>query len=244
MKEKLKKAILNNNDLYEAVFGAQSINFNREQSICYCLGKTPPLYSNLVTVSEGWKPDEIFSSIEENFKNENWEEWSIKDSFAALDLHVYGFKNLFDANWFYLEAEHFAASKNASGINYKIVETAENLSDWLKAWDSDENLGRRIFQNSMLDNPKIRFVAGYDKEKILSGCLINKTEDVLGISNFFAPDSSVEHWSEIIEFVHNSIEFADIVGYERKDLVKKLQMSGFEAVGDLTVWLRNRASDE
>jgi len=37
------------------------------------------------------------------------------------------------------------------------------------------------------------------------------------------------------------VGFADIVGYEREDLVKKLQSLGFEAIGDLTVWLQTRA---
>src|SRR5689334_11827470 len=107
MNEKLQKAILNNNELYEAVFSAQDVNFNRTHSAWYSLEKTPPLYSNLVTVSDDWKPDEIFGLIDDNFKRENWESWSVKDSFAALDLKGYGFEKLFEANWFYLEAVRF-----------------------------------------------------------------------------------------------------------------------------------------
>ena len=239
MNEKLKKAILNNNDLYDAVFSAQNMTFNRGRSICYSLEKTPPLYSNLVTVSQTWKPDETLKLIEGNFKNENWGKWSIKDSFAVLELEAFGFEKLFDANWLYLDVAKFTPVNNSLKLIYKIVEDEKVLAEWLKAWDSDEHLGSKVFQPAMLDNPKIYFVAGDDGEKIVCGCLVNKTADVLGISNFFAPDSNIEYWSEIIEFVHNSIEFAGIVGYERKDLVKKLQPLGFEATGDLTVWLRN-----
>ena len=145
MKEKLKKAILNNNDLYEAVFKPQNISFNRNNSIWYCLEKTPPLYSNLVTVSADWKPDEIFKEIDENFKNENWEKWSIKDSFAVLDLNAYGFDKLIDANWIYLEAENFTPVKTEPKLQFRIIENADNLSDWRIAWDSDEDLGNQIF---------------------------------------------------------------------------------------------------
>jgi len=90
----------------------------------------------------------------------------------------------------------------------------------------------------MLNDPKIFFLAGYRHEKIITGCLINKTENVLGISNFFAPESKIEYWSEIIRFIHESVKIADIVGYERENFVEELQRLGFEAIGDLTVWLR------
>lgn len=239
MNEKLKKAILNNNDLYEAVFSAQNIGFLRSDSIWYSLEKTPPFYSNIVTTSENWQPDEIFSSIEANFKRANWSKWSIKDSFASLNLKNHGFKKLFDAQWLYLEAAKFTPANKSLDIRYEIVNSEKMLTDWRTAWDNDEKLGKEIFLPAMLDNSEIYFIAGYKDEKIVSGCLINETADVLGISNFFAPDSKFEYWSEIIKFVYDSIAFSDIVGYEREDFVKKLRTLGFEAIGDLSVWLRN-----
>jgi hypothetical protein len=241
MNEKLKKAILNNNDLYEAVFSAQNISFHRRASVWFALEKPPPLYSNLVTVAEDWQPDEVFDSIAKNFKRENWEKWSIKDSFAALDLKSRGFRKLFDAQWLYLEAAKFSPLKKSFDIEYKIAESEKLLADWRRAWDADEQIAKKIFQPAMLDNPKVYFLAGYRGEKIVTGCLINKTADVFGISNFFAPDSNIQYWSEIIKAVHASVGSADIVGYERKDLVKKLQARGCAAVGDLTVWLHTRA---
>ena len=243
MNEKLKIAILNNNDLYEAVFSAQNMSFLRGRSICYCLEKTPPLYSNLVTVSEKWQPDETLSLIVDNFKRENWEQWSVKDSFAVLDLETFGFRRLFDANWFYLAAARFTPVSNRLGMSYKIVENEKVLTEWRRVWDSDERLGRKIFQPAMLDDPNVRFVAGEDGEKIVSGCLINKTAGILGISNFFAPAQNIEYWSDIIAFVHESIEFTDIVGYQRTDCLQKIQPLGFETTGDLTVWLRDRAAE-
>lgn len=242
MNEKLKNAILNNNDLYEAVFNAQNIGFERNNEIWYSLEKTPPLYSSLVTVSEKWQPDEIFALIDDRFKRENWTEWSIKDSFAARDLRNYGFEKLFDAQWFYLEAAKFAPFDSFLEIEYKIVRDEKLLDDWRLAWDSNEHLGKMIFQSAMLGNPQIYFLAGCRDEKFVSGCLINKTADVFGISNFFAPEPKIEYWSAIIRFVHESIKLANIVGYEKKGFVNKLQPLGFEAVGDLTVWLRSNAS--
>lgn len=242
MKDKLKKAIRNNNDLYEAVFSPQQLQSNRNDSIWYCFDKTPPLYSNLVTVCEEWKPDDIFRAIDANFKKENWGEWSIKDSFSNLDLREYGFEKLFVAKWIYLEAERFKSMKMDDKLIYKIVESADVLSDWRIAWDADEKLGKQIFHAELLDNPKVFFIAGYDKETIMSGCFINKTADVLGISNFFAPNENARYWSGMIEFVFDSIKVADIVGYERKNLAEKFQSLGFETIGNLTVWLKSSKS--
>ena len=241
MKEKLKKAILNNNDLYEAVFKPQNIKSHRNDAIWYCLEEIPPFYSNLVTVSENWKPDEIFKTIDENFKNENWNKWSIKDSFAALDLSDYGFKKLFAAKWFYLNAAKFTPIKAETELHFKIIKTEKDLSDWRIAWDSNEDLGKQIFHPEILNDPKLYFVAGYKNDRIECGCLLNETENILGISNFSAPEKNIEYWSEIIRFVFDSIKFTDIVGYERKDLTEKLKNLGFETIGDLIVWLRKNS---
>lgn len=231
----MAKAILNNNDLYEAVFSTHNVKTHQNDSIWYCLEKTPPLYSNIVTVSEDWQPNEIFRTIEANLKIEKW---SIKDSFNRLDLREYGFEKLFDASWIYLEAASFKPLKADSELICKIVESGEELSNWRIAWDADEKLGKQIFNAKILDDPNVFFIAGFDGKKIVSGCLINKTADVLGVSNFFAPDKSLKYWSEIIDFAFVSIEAADIVGYERKDLANELQSLGFETIGDLTVWLK------
>ncbi len=239
MNEKLRKAIQNNNDLYKAIFKPHQIESHHNSSIWYYLEKTPPLYSNLVTLSEDWKPDEIFRQIDATYGVENWEEWSIKDSFQTLNLIEYGFKKLFDAKWLYLEVENFKPIQSDKKLNYKIVESEEILADWRKAWDTNENLGKEIFKPKLLDDPKVRFIAGFEEQNLISGCFINETEHVLGISNFFAPDESIEYWSGLVEFIFASFNFADIIGYERDDLAKELQLLGFETIGDLTVWLKN-----
>ena len=69
-RDKTLKAIRNNNGLYDAIFGSHRTEFNQTGLICYSLGKTPPLYSNLVTVSQNWKPDDVFRKIDSNYEME------------------------------------------------------------------------------------------------------------------------------------------------------------------------------
>ena len=242
MTDKLQKAIFNNNGLYEAIFSNHNLQPIKASSIWYSLEKTPPLYSNLVTFSEDWLPDDIFRSIELNYEKERWSGWSIKDSFNVLDLSKYGFQKLFDAQWIYLEAAKFKEKKTNKNLRYEIVNGEDLLSMWRIAWDSDEQLGKEIFNAKLLDNPKVCFVAGFERKQIVSGCFVNKTDDVLGVSNFFAPDENTDYWSDILGFILDSIERIDIVGYEQKEVASKLRSFGFESVGNLSVWLKKRDS--
>ncbi len=240
VKDKIQQAIYNNNGLYEAIFANHQIKFKQTDLIRYSLEQTPPLYSNLVTISKDWKPDDIFGNIDIRYENEKWDEWSVKDSFGVLDLSEYGFTKLFDAQWIYIEAKKFKPYGTNGNLHYEIVTTENVLSAWRIAWDSDEQLGKEIFNPKLLNDSKVYFVAGYDGKQIVSGCFVNRTDNVLGISNFFAPDKNIKYWSEIISFIFGSIEQMNIVGYERNELADTLQTLGFVVVGDLTVWLKNR----
>jgi hypothetical protein len=238
MKDKLRKAIRNNCGLYEAVFGSRGIGFRSTDDVWYSTAETPPLYSNLITLSESWKPDDVFRGIDLNYEKEGWEKWSIKDSFAALDLRGAGFKRLFDARWLYLEAARFKPAGEGRRLRYEILNGEDALSAWRAAWDSDESLGRMIFDARLLRDPRVHFVAGYGERGIESGCLINRTDDVLGVSNFFSPGERVAHWSDIVGFVFDAVEPADLVGYERLAAAGELRALGFESVGNLTVWVK------
>ena len=88
----------------------------------------------------------------------------------------------------------------------------------------------------MLDDPDVRFIAGHKGDSLVSGCLVNASDDVLGISNFFGPDDSVDYWSAMIEFIRSDIRSADIVGYERES--EKFEGLGFESPGNLSVWVK------
>jgi hypothetical protein len=241
LNDKRRLAIYNNNALYEAVFADHRIEFRRTDLICYAVDETPSLYSNLVTVSEDWRPDEIFESIDSRFEFENWAEWSIKDSFGILDLDRYNFTKLFEAQWFYLDAGSFAPAEKIARLRFDVVDRENDLADWRIAWDRDERLGREIFNARLLNDEKIHFVAGRKGGEIVCGCLVNKSGDVLGISNFFAPDKNIDYWSQTIEFIFSSIERRNIVGYERNDLAAKLATAlKFETAGNLVVWLKKR----
>ena len=235
-------AILNNNALYDEIFAFRNNIFQRQDSAYFTLEKTPKYYSNLVTIDENWNSDQIFRAIDRKFEDENWTEWSIKDSFAVLDLEKNGFSRLFEAKWFYLEPENFIPSERKENLRFKVVKNEEDLKLWRRLWDSDEKLGNEIFDSKLLENPDLFFIAGYRKDEIILGCLLNKSEQVLGISNFFSPEKDIFYWSETIKFIYSAISKTKLVGYERMEFVNELvDTLNFESVGNLVVWLKKRS---
>lgn len=240
MSEKLRKAIANNNDLYYAIFEQYQIKSENNGFIWYCLQETPQLYSNLVTTSKEWKPDEIFRQIDENYQKEKWKEWSIKDSFACLNLTEFGFDKLFDAIWIYLEPNNFKPSLEKSNLCYEIIKNEDLLVRWKLAWDENIELGNKIFTAELLSNKKNFFIVGYEENKVVSGCFVNQTEDVLGISNFFAPNQELVYWTDLVKFIFEINCKINIVGYERPNLTKQLREIGFEEIGNLRVWLKTQ----
>jgi len=51
MDNKLRKAIWNNNGLYEVIFNQHHLSFQATENVWYSLEVAPPLYSNLITRS-------------------------------------------------------------------------------------------------------------------------------------------------------------------------------------------------
>ncbi len=239
MDDNLNKAIRNNNGLYEAIFSQQNLSFESTANAWYSVDKVPPLYSNIVTRTAEWKPDQIFKMVERAAEKGRWDGWSIKDSFAVLNLSDYGFRRLLNAQWTYLKTELFVLHKRRLPLKYKILANEDELSDWRQAWDDNEQLGKEIFWAGLLRDPNVKFIAGYYENQLVSGCMLNKTDDVSGISNFFSPGDEIVYWSDLISFILGSQEQADIAGYERIELVDKLRPLGFKPIGNLTVWIRN-----
>jgi hypothetical protein len=239
MNHKLEKAINNNHSLYQAIFSHYHIELRIKDNVAYTENQVPPLYSNIVTRSEEWRPDDHFRKIERNYEDEKWSEWSIKDSFRVLDLSKDGFGKLFDAQWIYLERNNFNPIK-PNHFQYQTIQSEEGLLSWRLAWNRDAALGQKIFNAKLLNDSNIYFLAGYDRGKLVSGCLVNETDDVLGISNVFAPDRGIVHWSGIVSFLLTLFTDKDIVGYELEKLVAELAPLGIEAIGNLSIWLKTR----
>ena len=231
---KLERAIANNSGLYAAVFNARRQLWLRSPSIDYCQEKAPPLYSNLVTRVRNWSPDDIFHSIDAAALRDGWPEWSIKDSFGELQLERFGFQPLFDARWLFLDGE--IQSSRAMRSNFGRIESIDALLAWRNAWDGNALLGAQIFTRALLGTPGFHIFAGRQDGATVCGFVANRTDDVLGLSNYFGLP---QYWPDVIAHCRSVFGNIDLVGYERdSQTLGILHEIGFETVGDLTVWLK------
>lgn len=236
--DKQKLASNNNLALYQAVFASHNKTLEHNDGIYFLPVKTPPLYSNLATRSEDWQPDDVFQQIDKLAKEESWDDWSIKDSFQCLDLTKFGFEKLFDAQWIYLESGHFSAAETSDPVDFKVVKSEDDLQLWIEVWGEGVELGNQIYNKALVENSDVLFIVGYVENKPKHVALLNKSEDVIGVSNFFVPEKTEAAWSSLVSFIQNHFGTKDIVGYEDAETVSKIKSVGFEPVGDLTVWLK------
>ena len=236
MSNLLQKAIDNNVGLYRTILGHLGIGWRVETDLAYTDEKAPPYYSNAVTRSERWRPDDRFRRIAEAATTNAWADWSIKDSHDVLDLTPHGFRRLLGASWIHLDAA--SLQPVSCDLRFELVAAEDGLALWRAAWDPDLQLGQLLFSPELLTDPDLAFVAGYDGDRLVCGCLVNRTDDVLGISNCFALEGPRACWAAMVRFIIDRLGRFGLVGYERDAALADFQAIGFEPIGSLSVWHR------
>jgi hypothetical protein len=166
--------------------------------------------------------------------------WAVKDSFSMLDLESRGFRMLFDAEWIYLPVSRVkdivAAEKSTE---WEVVRNDLALAEWESAWsrsagDTGED---RIFLASLLENRDVAVVAGFHDGQIVAGAIANRSDGVVGWSNFFAPAPEIfDHAVASLATIARIFPGSPIVGYEHGDDLRNAHSLGFESIGPLRVW--------
>ena len=166
--------------------------------------------------------------------------WAVKDSFSMLDLESRGFRILFDAEWIYLpvsRVKEIAAVRTSA--RWEVVRDALALAEWESAWSrssGDTGIGR-IFLPPLLENKDVALVAGYRDGQIVAGAIANRSDRVVGWSNFFAPATEVsDHAAASLAMIAQVFPGLPIVGYEHGDDLRNAHSVGFESTGPLRVW--------
>ncbi|MGI8633490.1 MAG: hypothetical protein ACR2NA_13230 [Solirubrobacterales bacterium] len=72
----------------------------------------------------------------------------------------------------------------------------------------------------------------------MSGAVLNRTAEVVGISNFFSdPAVTGANWADLLAFASNLVPGATLVGYEAGDALDIAMGHGFVTAGSLRVWI-------
>ncbi len=165
--------------------------------------------------------------------------WAVKDSFCTLDLASRGFQILFGAEWIYLPVSRMKDIASRTSARWEIVRNDLAQAEWESAWsrsagDTSED---RIFLPSLIDDKDIAMVACYRDGHIAAGAIANRSDGVVGWSNFFAPAAEMlDHAVASLATITRVFPGLPIVGYEHGEDLRNAHPLGFESLGPLRVW--------
>jgi hypothetical protein len=89
----------------------------------------------------------------------------------------------------------------------------------------------------LLDDKEIAMVACYRDGHIVAGAVANRSDSVVGWSNFFAPAAEIlDRARESLATIAEVFPGSPIVGYEHGAELRNAHALGFESLGPLRVW--------
>jgi hypothetical protein len=208
----IAKAVRNNAEWCDAMCRAHGISGEADDDVWAWPVRTPPYYPDAVTLHPSATAAALLARIDSG------PGCSIKDSFATLDLP--GFTVIVEASWMY------RPPGPAHGEKWSVA-TASDLPEWERAWG--EPLG--LFVPTLLADTL--FLAARRGGRIVAGAILNRTDDVVGISNVFGGD-----WAGAVATAGRLYPDLPLVGYEAGDALAAARRQGFEVLGPLRVWMR------
>lgn len=223
----LSEAITNNAAWCEAVADSHGVTTSWSEPAWVSSQPMPPLYPNIVTLSRGSDIQKQIGDIDPLLPMG----WGIKDSYKEHQLAGLGFKVAFVASWYCRPPTENTRENTGSNERVLSVATNPDLELWANAWG--EKAG--VFRPALLSNDSVELLYVEKDGQIVSGLATNCSGKSVGISNAFGTPAGILAciWAVVSKHPKKGI-----VGYGGNDEVTALAIFGFQAIGDLQIWLR------
>jgi hypothetical protein len=238
LKDRNVRAARNNAELCDAVCRAHENPGEFHDDIWLNRNAVPRFYPNAGTLAEP-SPRQL-ALIDELIAARLPSGWAVKDSFSMLDLESRGFRMLFDAEWIYLPVSRIKDIASAgTSARWELVRNELALAEWESAWSkSADDTGKdRIFPPSLLEIKDVAVIAGFRDGHIVAGAIANRSDDIVGWSNFFAPATEMfDCAAASLATIGGIFPGSPIVGYEQGDDLHNAHALGFESLGPLRIW--------
>lgn len=221
----LHDAILNNADWCELVANSHGITNERFENAWRTKGRMPPFYPNVVSTIANTDAEGLTQLAEGLPPKCGW-----KDSYADIDLTEHGFSISFNAHWYALTGSHpnLTNTKTVGDVS-----STSELEQWIAAW-GETPLNRTIFTPELLTK-NVLFLYRQTAGKKDSGLILNRSANVVGISNTFGNPDGI---AECISYAVKNANGLPLVGYGSSEELRGLEYLGFEDLGILRVWVR------
>jgi hypothetical protein len=206
--------------------------------------ETPPFYPNLVTLDES-KSTQQYEAIRELVEMDIPVEWAVKDSFSTLDLSSDGFRELLAGDWIRWPASSKMPEVYPSGVRWAKIADRKDLMQWERGWRGSATESEPLFLPSLIEDERIIIVGAFCEDTVVAGCIGNRSEDVVGISNIFGPDEKAKEFrSGCVAAILEWSKGLQLVGYESGQDLVAMKSLGFETVGQLKVWVKSISSNK
>jgi hypothetical protein len=220
---------------YEAVFRTHGLEWAVADTVWACGGVPPPYYSRAISLApeDPEKQIRILRGILSSCPTP----FSVKDSFARLDLAPLGFRLLFAADWVRRDPIDAPAPRR-TGLDWGPVTSPGELAAWEDAWRRNGSPAQSpVFLPALLEDGEVAVFAALRGDRIVAGCAGNRSGNAVGFSNFFAEEGDLD--ALVAEATGRVARFAPglpIVGYESGESLERVLRHGFRIAGPLRVW--------
>jgi hypothetical protein len=243
----LDAAVANNASWCAAVCGAHGHPGVRDRRLWVSPGHGVRFYPDAITLTPEVSAAEVLAVAPPSGP------FAVKDSYGALNLAPAGFLLPIQASWIARPAADGQADGRAgrasSGADWYQLTSPGELAAWEAAWAGDVGAAPPVFTSELLADPRCAFLAcrrnGADRagvlrdEGIVAGAVGYAADGVAGISNAFStirpaalpfaglPAAAARLWPGL-----------PVVGYEDGTALTAAIQGGFDAIGDLRIWIR------
>jgi hypothetical protein len=238
---RLAAAIENNVDWCERVCKVNGLSPQRTATAWTSAVRTPKLYPDAISLSVDTTADEILEVIDLS------EGCSVKDSFATLDLHPYGFSILLEDSWFYFSAANLGDGNvdplpAQGGVKsepiWETVTTPANLAEWVTAWQQSNDSD--ALHPNLLNDPTLDLIWARSSNQVLAGAIVNRSENANGLSNYFSLSlNDVQIWRSCVTHVCANTPGLAVVGYVTESNLSLMKEAKFAALGPLRIWIKS-----
>jgi hypothetical protein len=193
-----------------------------------------PFYPNAITLSPDVAAAEATAGLDPS------RPYSVKDSFARLDLAPEGLTPLFEAEWIVLLPAP-GEPRAGDDLSWDAVTDPGDLAQWETAWAGGGDV-TGLFQPALLADPDCAILACRRDHALIGGATVYTTDGVSGILNVFKSGSDAEAlWVSAARAVAALRPGHPIVGYERGEDLAAARRAGFRVLAPLRVWARGSA---
>jgi len=222
----IRRAAINNAKWCSIVCQANGAAGVFKDQAWYSVADVPMYYPNIVTLKASCNLH-LVESLAKKIQGRA----SLKDSFDTLQLPASKYEKLFAGKWFVAKSIIVRRSR------YEIVKTVNSLKDWEEATNDKPIVPKLNYR--VLSHPAVRIIAVKNGDKITGGCVLTRSDKVVGLTNFFYPEGTQDdYWSVCLSAAQIFAGKAPVVGYMRDDLLHAIMPTSRMELGPLSVWSR------